>query len=276
MLEKRNGQGGQTGAGCGMASSKVEFVWHQRQLLLHHLLSPWRRRGATLLQVGLGSGISPDFFWEGGFDVSALGSDMAALDFAREVTGPKVEYHLGQPDYLPFDDNTFDHVVLMHMGLHSLPVLEEAVRVASRGVIVLEWNRLSLSRFGQHLQGPSQENPAWQILAQKAVWPWKLPWLGHKVCAECRLMLRSILPLPQMLWPNFKAGSPKNCMQKIMNPIHDAVMPLPIGAIMGMRMELSPLMLTPVGIVTEKNRTRSYAEAAVNRVGSASVKVDEV
>lgn len=132
-----------------MEEERARFVEEQRRKLLYHLLSPWRRRGATLLQVGLRGALWPDFFWEAGFDVAALEADPAALEAARDITGPRVEYHVGQPDYLPFDDGRFDHVVLAHLGLTPRMALGEALRVASRGVIVLEWNRLSLAALSK-------------------------------------------------------------------------------------------------------------------------------
>ena len=93
-----------------MEAERADFVDEQRRRLLQRLLAPWRRRGSTLLQVGLGGGLLPDFFWESGFDVAALDADPATLEAAREATGPRVDYALGKPDYLPFDDGRFDHV----------------------------------------------------------------------------------------------------------------------------------------------------------------------
>ena len=58
-----------------MEAERADFVDEQRRRLLQRLLAPWRRRGSTLLQVGLGCGLLPDFFWEAGFDVAALDAD---------------------------------------------------------------------------------------------------------------------------------------------------------------------------------------------------------
>ena len=58
-----------------MEAERADFVDEQRRRLLQRLLAPWRRRGTTLLQVGLGGGLLPDFFWEAGFDVAALDAD---------------------------------------------------------------------------------------------------------------------------------------------------------------------------------------------------------
>lgn len=238
-----------------MQPERAEFVDGQRRKLLHYLLSPWRRRGATLLQVGLRDRLWPDFFWEAGFDVAALDADPAAMEASREVTGPKVEYFLGQPDHLPFDDSQFDHVIVLHSRLEPRMVLGEALRVAARGIIVLEWNRLSLAALTRGA-------------ARRGVWPWMLTWLGRKACPECRMSLHSVLPWPQFAWPGGRQR-PVEAKQtgrpgaKRPRRLRDPVVPLPLGAIMGLRMEIPPVLLTPVGALTEPPRSRAYTEQAV-------------
>lgn len=244
-----------------MEAERADFVDEQRRRLLQRLLAPWRRRGATLLQVGLGDGLLPDFFWEAGFDVAALDADPATLEAAREATGPRVDYALGKPDYLPFDDGRFDHVVLAHLGLTPRMALGEALRVASRGVIVLEWNRLCLAALSR---GP------WR----RGVWPWSLTWLGRKACPDGRMSLYSVLPWPLFVWPGRKPA-PAGAMDKTRPSVRrsvrrarDLVVPAPVGAIMGLRLEKNPALSTPVGAVTDAPQSPAYArQPVVNRVG---------
>lgn len=290
----------------------------RRRTLLYHLLSPWRRRGASLLQVGLGSGLLPDFFWEAGFDTSALDAELEQVDAARARTGPKVEYSLGQPNYLPFDDGTFDYVVLTHLGLRNrkdarewmAETLHEAVRVAGRGVIILEWNRLSW--------------PVSREQRKAGVWPLQLIWQARKVCPDGGMAVRTIMPVPQRTYdikavtearkveskPDArletrtdtkhetwhidaamrtgrlprKLSSPKSGWDRFLryvpptlgghseslaNRINKRALPLPFGAIVGLRIEKSPLLFTPVGAIKVsgvKEASASYAgDTVMNR-----------
>ncbi len=249
--------------------SALTFAMEERRHLLLILLSAWRRRGASLLQVGLAD-LSPDMFWEAGFDVSALDASAAALERARAETGPKIEYHLGKADYLPFEDGAFDHVVLAHPGLADeagARALEEAVRVAARGVIVLEWNRLSFAGAALARQ-----------TGLRAVWPWALAGLGREACPDCRARLRSALPLPHVLWPrdvlppqNPASVSPApapaasalsaRVLRRAGTLFRDMTLPVACGAAMALRLEKSGLPLTPAGLVLEQARA-AYAGMA--------------
>jgi hypothetical protein len=239
-----------------MTWEKKDFLDNKRRLLLQYLLSPWRRRGASLLQVGLEAGLTPDFFWEAGFDVSALDARSELLEAARAATGPRVEYFLGQPDHLPFDDKSFDHVVLAHQGTANFSILEEAARVAAKGVIAVEWNRVSPARLGS---GP-------HLWPGGLVFPWTLAWLGRRACSpEGVARLRSILPLPAPFWPGDKACRTR--VQRIMRHAHTAILPVPMGGVLGMRMELSPLLPAPAGAVPIKRTAQRYTGAVAGRMG---------
>jgi hypothetical protein len=242
-----------------MNRENENFADSRRRLLLQHLLSPWRRRGASLLQVGLGAGLSPGFFWEAGFDVSALDARPALLETERAVTGPRVEYFAGRPDHLPFDDKSFDHVVLVHVGVSRLSALEEAARVAAKGVIAVEWNRFSLTRLGRGAA-------AWP---GGLVFPWTLAWLGRRVCEAGggAVRMRSILPLPALFWPANKMCRTRT--QRIMRHAHSAILPVPVGGMLGMRVELSPLLPAPAGAVPVKRPAQRYTSAVAGRVGQA-------
>lgn len=121
-----------------------------RRELLHDLLSPWRRRGRRLLQIGGSPLVPPSLFWEAGFDAVCIESGPDILNAAREESGQVVEYTLGQPDSLPFEDDSFDYAVLpdsssvvpssVPRGAALRAVVAEAVRVASHGVIMVSAN----------------------------------------------------------------------------------------------------------------------------------------
>ena len=77
--------------------------------LVRTFMSAWQRRGCSILQVGLHSYLSPDFFWDAGFDVCATDENLQALNYALDSSGPRVEYRLAKADHLPFDDDSFDY-----------------------------------------------------------------------------------------------------------------------------------------------------------------------
>lgn len=58
-----------------------------RRDLLHDLISPWRRRGRKLLQIGGSSLVPPLLFWEAGFDAFCLERVPEVLQAAREENG---------------------------------------------------------------------------------------------------------------------------------------------------------------------------------------------
>lgn len=237
-----------------MVSERDVFVRAQRHLLLQNLFLPWRRRGATLLQVGLRSGLQPDFFWEAGFDVSALDWDKALLDRVRADCSPKVDFFLGRPDHMPFDDSTYDYIVLAHLGLTDRSLLAEALRAASKGVIVLEWNRFSLAAFQFQRDMPR-------------VFPWSIRWMARQECSSCRVRLMSVLPLPPFTWPGRTSSSSPEAAaprkRRRAERVHDVILPLPLGAIMGMTVELEPVLFTPLGAVTEALRAAAGADQQI-------------
>lgn len=85
------------------------FFKKAEENLTRTLIQSVKRRGATLLHVGLHSYITPDFFWDAGFDVCAIDENLDALNFSLENTGPRIEYQLVKSTSLPFEDDSFDY-----------------------------------------------------------------------------------------------------------------------------------------------------------------------
>lgn len=301
-------------------SVRRRFLSAAHQRLLHQLLSGWHRRGTSLLQIGLGSGFSPEFFWQAGFDVTAVDPSPERIAAVREQTGPKIEYVCGHADHLPFDDGAFDCAVLLHHGLTSpcpaagaactgglgaamarpsatpapnasdagaSPVLAEALRAASRGVILLEWNRLSLGgvpRTG--LTGHTDEQDADAFLldgegvdragqpAPKGVWPWSLLSLLRRTCPDRRIRLFSVLPLWQAAWPA-DDGGPAASVRKALASFNLTPVPLPCGALLGLRVDSGELPLTPVGMLRTAAESlyaaKTPREEAIGRSGMQAV-----
>ena len=183
-----------------MDDVRRRFLFSARQRVLESLLSGWRRRGSSLLHIGLNGGLSPECFWDAGFDVTALDRSPEKLASWRGQTGPKVEYACGSPELLPFGDGEFDYAVLVHHGLRrrkaagigagfsdGIPAeLAEALREAARGIIVLEWNRFSLGGV------PVLEKEAGERgESEEGVLPWKLWSLLGQACSGRRRHLVS-------------------------------------------------------------------------------------
>ena len=242
-----------------MDETRLRFLFAARQRVLDQLLSGWRRRGSSLLHIGLNGGLSPESFWEAGFDVTALDRSPERLSSLREQTGPKVEFACGSPELLPYGDGEFDYAVLVHHGLKSRrgtgigaglsgdrtpPELSEALRVASRGVIVLEWNRFSLAGVPGYA-GKNGESG----IAERGVLPWELWGMLGRVCPERRRHLVSALPLWQCTWPCAEGGRWRTILHRMLTPFNITPAALPFGAVLGVRVDWNSVPLTPAGVL---------------------------
>ncbi len=248
-----------------MSEMRQRFLFAARLRLLHQLISGWRRRGSSLLQIGLNAGTSPEIFWEAGFDVTAADPSPARLEAAHAQTGPKVSYVCAKPDLLPFDDGHFDYAVLVHQGLtrsraggsgeslsgdDALPELAEALRVASRGIIVLEWNRFSLPGVPHPLLDASPDEG--RRGEDAGVWPWELWGLLGRFCPKKSRKLRSVLPLWSCTWPACAPDEGKGlaaAWRKALVPCNLSPVPLPFGALLGVRVDWISVPLTPAGML---------------------------
>ena len=242
-----------------MDETRRRFLFSARQRVLDQLISGWRRRGFSLLQIGLSGGLSPEAFWVAGFDVTALDRSPERLAASREQTGPKVDYSCGSPEHLPFGDGEFDYAVLVHRGLKrrvgtgiggafsdgTPPELSEALRVAARGIIVLEWNRFSLAGVPKS----SLEEGA-DDLQEKGVLPWELWSMLGRTCPERRRHLVSALPLWLDTWPCDKEERGlRNALRKLLVPVNITPAALPFGAVLGVRVDWKNVPLTPAGVL---------------------------
>ncbi|WP_273523322.1 class I SAM-dependent methyltransferase [Mailhella massiliensis] len=235
-----------------MAEYRRQFLSVARQKVLHQLISGWHRRGATLLQVGLNAGFSPEFFWEAGFDVTAMDRSPACIDAAREQTGPRVEYVCGVSDLLPFDNGVFDYAVLVHPvlkeGEAGRSVLEEALRVAARGIIIMEWNSFSLAGAPKSVQSRWAGPGLGEGGEAQAVNFWELYGMVRRACPGRSVSLVSALPLWEGTWPDGTQGL-RASLRRAAAPLNLAPLPLPVGALMGMRVDWAPVPLTPIGML---------------------------
>lgn len=94
------------------ATPQGAYALAREKILLQHALSPWPRRGHSLLDMGCGDGLFLEFFWQSGFDVTAIDRASPLLDAARQRLHGRADIQAGALDSLPFADNTFDYVAI--------------------------------------------------------------------------------------------------------------------------------------------------------------------
>ncbi len=214
------------------AVEQGRFVLQRQIRLFQDLLSGWPRRGHTMLHVGCGKDCFLRMFWEDGFDVTGLESDPYLFRALCERLGSRIEFQLGQYDCLPYDDESFDYVVLpwvlnLEPSVRRRAVLAEAIRVAGKGVLLGFVNSWHISGNA----GLSRLASAFS-LTPVAIFSLLKPWFS--ICVPT---VRSVLAGPYRSW---RSGS---CWK----PWNNAVSCLPFGAFVGVRFDRrSTAPLTPL------------------------------
>ncbi|AGW12740.1 class I SAM-dependent methyltransferase [Megalodesulfovibrio gigas] len=222
-----------------LASPRGQFFHARQRRLLERMLAAWPRRGRSLLEIGCGPGHLLDVFWQSGFDVTGTDHSPAMLAAARERLGHRVDLHLAAYDHLPFADREFDYVALTGCP-PTREHLAEAVRLASRGVLVTFCNRLSLAGAASLLRRPNSFPPPRQTAC---FWPVqrRLRALARAQAfpnaRNSRLAQRSTLLGPPLSWVDHMPWSLLN----------DWVCLLPVGAWHVIRLDLAPTVgMTPL------------------------------
>lgn len=244
------------------------FFAYAEERLLQHLMSKWQRRGSSLLHIGLHSYTVPEFFWDAGFDVSATDEHADNINFSRERSGPRIEYHRAKGESLPFDDDSFDYaffsLCMADISLsHGFPldegmravtkerveafvskdffavesVFAEACRVAQRGVIFVAKNAWTMGSFEGH---------------GKKMNPYSLWKKASSACPVGQVSMESSLVYPRII------------QKKIPDM---ACSTLPVGALLGVRMDFNAPIVRGLGLLTSKEKVKNYGkESAVSRV----------
>jgi SAM-dependent methyltransferase len=227
-----------------LASPRGTYALVQECHLLEWLTAPWPRRGRTLLEVGCGPGIFLEFFHRGGFDVTGLDKSPVMLEAARERLGEKVECNLGDAQHLPYDTDQFDYVALLTLlefVENPRLALQEAARVARRGVIVGYVNRFSLYRLSAKRH---------KLLSQ-ARWftPWDMRRLARRAMGQIPIHEGSVLPGPDCTW---REGFPFWGLGRL-------VVPLQVGAYCAFAADLTAEPpLTPIPAFARPQATKSF------------------
>ncbi|MDR9437803.1 MAG: class I SAM-dependent methyltransferase [Thiohalophilus sp.] len=112
--------------------------------LLLKLLNP--TAGASLLDVGCGTGHFTRRFHQTGLSVTGVDPDPVMLAYAREHSAG-IEYIEGTAEQLPFDDKQFDYssaITSLCFVDNPVTALQEIWRVSKHGVVLGLLNRRSL------------------------------------------------------------------------------------------------------------------------------------
>ena len=125
-------------------SSKGRWISHRETKLMLSLLGPVS--GASLLDVGAGTGHFTGCFAEHGLRVLGLEPDLDMLDFARNKYSD-ICFVRGEAENLPFGDSSFDYaaaVTSLCFVSQPEPALKEMWRISKRGILLGLLNRSSL------------------------------------------------------------------------------------------------------------------------------------
>ncbi len=156
--------------------------------LLHRLMAPVA--GATLLDVGCGTGRFSRRFAAAGLEVTGVDPDPAMLGYAAAL-GAGVHYVCTDARGLPFPSGAFDWVVAVtSLCFIADPAraLREAWRVARAGVVLGLLNRASLLHRRKHGRG-GYAGARWDRYADVRQW-------ARGLQPQVRLTARSAVFIP--------------------------------------------------------------------------------
>ncbi len=191
----------------------------ERDLLLS-LLEP--KPGERILEVGCGEGKLLQLFRKRGLDVTGLESDQALVLAARNNLQNNTLVEFGDPGDLPFEDNSFDLVLLGHsitLSLDPRAALAEAGRVARKRVLVKTLNPFSWYGLCGRVQGCSD--------LDRWLSPWRLSSLARQVFGPSRMKRITFSTFPQACLPWLKAVETSPFVQRF-----------PWGGILFLRVDL--------------------------------------
>ena len=230
-----------------------------QQALLRRMIASWPRRGHRLLELGCAEGIFLENLWEAGFDVSGQEQDQELARRSAGRLGHRADISLGSQEHLPFDDQSFDYVACLgnlEFAADPWAVLREALRLASRGVLLSFPNAASLCGLGglfrplRPSRSAKEQTPA--LGRGKLVAPWKIWSFVRKEGPPLQLTWGSTLLGPAFSWRNNALGRKLNC----------ASLSLPLGACVMLRLDLHPAFAGTPLLINGKKKARANAALA--------------
>ena len=97
--------------------------------------------GATVLDVGCGTGTHLDLYQRAGCEVFGIDSSSAMLELARNKLGQRATLHLGDASQMPYEDGTFD-LVIITLTLHEMPTHTRSAVLSEIKRVLLQSGRL--------------------------------------------------------------------------------------------------------------------------------------
>lgn len=113
-----------------------DMGWHGHEALFG-LMHEYVRRGQSLLDMGIGTGLSSEPFHRAGLQVSGFDSSDAMLLTCADkgFVGHLVRHDLLNPPF-PYLDGSYDNVIslaVLHLMIDLAPVIREASRIVKPG-----------------------------------------------------------------------------------------------------------------------------------------------
>lgn len=238
--------------------------------LIRSLLQTWKRRGSTLLQVGLHSCVTPDFFWDAGFDVCATDENLEKLNTSLVSTGPRVEYQFAKGQSLPFDDDSFDYAFLpcfevvqsemcdlamqrsafVYNNILIKERIVETCRVAQKGIILLFKNSFCVQN----------------IFTESFL----------RLCLQQKFMPMGRRLNAYSLWRKFKKQYPASKIKAksafFLPKNLSFISSTPLGFYMGYCVTFNASVVTGLGVFSKVQKTEIVGESLINRVSHNRIK----
>lgn len=210
----------------GVGPSARRFAVACQLALLQKALAPWPRRQAPLLEVNCGNGIFIPFLWQCGFDVHGVEAEFALRQTALRRPVPGLVVHAAQDTGLPFDNDSFDWVILHLKKPQNLAAsAEESIRLARRGFMLTFWNTSSLASL------------CWSLKSRQ-------PWAANG--ANCSVVGQTLRRLGRLTFLSTLA-SPVCCWRGSATAVTPVINALPVGSWCIARMDFGNVLpVTPL------------------------------
>jgi len=210
--------------------------------LMFDMIQP--ARGEHVLGIGCATGQRLFKFLERGLTVSGIDSSQAMIDAAESNLGNRVDLHLGNPESLPFDDNSFNISLLINtleFCADYKSALEEAARVTKDRLFIGIWNKFAIKDVWIQIKAmyPQVDETSIQLYSS----------------GDIKRHLKSVLGKVPMEWKTI--GQPGEGADNIFGELIDQCSFLqrcPFGTFMGISVILLPsFRLRPMDMKVEKS-----------------------
>jgi len=210
--------------------------------LMFEMIQP--ARGEHVLGIGCATGQRLFKFLERGLTVSGIDSSQAMIDVAESNLGNRVDLHLGNPESLPFDDNSFNISLLINtleFCADYKSVLEEAARVTKDRLFIGIWNKFAIKDVWIQIKAmfPQVNEASIQLYSS----------------GEIKRHLKSVLGKVPIEWKTI--GQPGEGADNMFGELIDQCSFLqrcPFGTFMGISVILLPsFRLNPLDLKVEKS-----------------------